>query len=122
MGIDILIIATDPTNHPDQQAAQRCCYWRGDIFQVWPEGRCVIPTAASRMLLLRCSGIEYDELKLERLDTRGVTRRRRASVDISALPVAVRNALNTQRWSTVTRNALRGAIVIREIEAVDEET
>lgn len=98
---ELLIKAVDAT-HADPVKDERGCYKRGDVVEVYEDGRCSEPVSPnSPFYILKIPGLAADEMRKYmqgETDQTGEPLRRRAfKFDLDALPAPIKGQLGQDK-------------------------
>lgn len=117
----IFLIKDRDATHHDPAKEQRGCYKRGDVVEVYADDKPLVVPPAPPFYLMRVGGISkaqgdvYIEPETSGvLDADGVpvmTRRRRYSVNLTALPQGAKDDLAFRRYCEVDWTDLRPVVL-----------
>lgn len=121
----LLVMGINKT-HIDPLKDARGCYKRGDIVEVFEDGRLQTPPFGSPFVLINITGVskvqadKYMEPRWDSLaiDKRLMIQRRNFHIDYTILPTALINKLRDTREATVTLTQVKNYIRNKETGAL----
>ena len=113
---DILIMAIDKT-HSDPTINAQKCYKRGDIIEVFEDGKLQDPPSTTPFVLIRVAGVTKAQADkyIESTDTL----RRKFKLRVDDVPDAIKQELTTKRAVTVTLAQIK-SFIRNKVTGLDE--